>query len=256
MPLPVQLVLPNASTKLILAIPLHVSLAVAMPVLLVVGGAVHSRVMLVGQVMLGRVVSLKLIVCVQLALLPQPSVAVQVRRIMPLPVQLVLPKASTKLMSAIPLQLSVAVATPVLSVVGNVVHSSVMSVGQVMIGRVVSLKLMVCVQLALFPQRSVAVQVRRMVPRPVQLVVSKASRKLTLETPLHVSVAVALPALFVVGDTVHSRVMSLGQVMTGGVVSWKLIVCTQLVRLPQPSIAVQVRRMAPLPVQLVLLNAS
>src|SRR5438067_12842706 len=131
MPLPVQLVLPNASTKLILAIPLHVSLAVAMPVLLVVGGTVHSKVMFVGQTMLGRVVSLKLIVCVQLALLPQRSVAVQVRRIVPLPVQLVLPKASMKLIVAITVHVSLAVATPVLLVVGSVVHSSVMFVGQV-----------------------------------------------------------------------------------------------------------------------------
>src|SRR5690349_18363644 len=103
--------------KLMLAIPLHVSPAVAAPVLFVVAGVVHSRVIFVGQVILGSVVSLKLIVCTQLALLPQPSVAVQVRRIMPLPVQLVAPKASTKLILAIPLHVSLAVATPVLFVV-------------------------------------------------------------------------------------------------------------------------------------------
>src|SRR5437667_8733115 len=93
--------------------PLQVSLAVATPVLSVVGGTVHSRVMLVGQVITGATVSLKRMVCRQLALLPQASVAVQVRRIMPFPVQLVLPKASTKLMLVTALHVSLAVATPV-----------------------------------------------------------------------------------------------------------------------------------------------
>src|SRR6266705_494890 len=99
-----------------------------------------------------------------------------------------------------------------------------------------------------------AVQVRRMVALTVQLVVLNASAKLIFVTPLHVSVAVATPVLLVVGGTVHSNVRSGGQVMIGGVVSWKRIVCTQLARLPQPSIAVQVRRIVPLPVQLVVLK--
>src|SRR5438067_5662213 len=83
-------------------------------VLLVVGATVHSRVMLVGQVITGGTVSLKLIVCTQLAALPQPSIAVQVRRIVPLRVQLVPPKESRKVMLVTPLQVSVAVATPVM----------------------------------------------------------------------------------------------------------------------------------------------
>src|SRR5439155_27122146 len=195
-------------------------------------------------------VSLKVIVCRQVALLPQPSMAVQVRRTMPLPVQLVLPKASTKLMLAIPLHVSVALAIPVLLVVGRTVHSRVRSAGQVMSGSVVSLKLMVCRQAALLPQPSVAVQVRRMVPLPVQLMMSNASTKLILLTPLHVSVADAVPVLAVVGKTVHSKVMSAGQVMSGCAVSWKRMVCRHVALLPQPSVAVQVRRITPLPVQL------
>src|SRR5882724_3324471 len=73
---------------------------------------------------------------------------------------------------------------------------------------------------------------------------------------LQVSVAVATPVRFVAGATVHSRVMSAGQTITGGTVSWKLIVCTQPLLLPQASRADQVRRIAPLPVQFVLENLS
>ena len=78
-------------------------------------------------------------VCRQLALLPQPSVAVHVRKITPWPVQLVLPKLLTKLMFATPLHVSVAVATPVLLVVGGMVHSRTRSAGQVTMGALVSL---------------------------------------------------------------------------------------------------------------------
>src|SRR5437588_6131490 len=130
----------------------------------------------------GGTVSVKLIVCAQLAVLPQPSVAVQVRRIAPLPVQLVLPTTSTNVKFVIPLQASVAVATPVLLVVGDTAHSRVRLRGQVMTGGTVSLKLIVCTQLALLPQPSVAVQVRRIVLLPVQLVPPKASRKVILVT--------------------------------------------------------------------------
>src|SRR5437867_2001529 len=158
-----------------LATPLHVSVAVAVPVLLVLGATVHSRMMSAGHVIAGNVVSLKVIVCRQVALLPQASVAVQARRIMPLPVQLVLSNASTKLILITPLHVSVAKARPVLPVVGSVVHSMVMSAGQVMIGRAVSWKRMACTHVALLPQPSVAVQARRIIPLPVQLVVSNVS---------------------------------------------------------------------------------
>src|SRR5690349_6482269 len=105
--------------------PLHVSVAVAVPVLVVVGGTVHSKVMFVGQLITGAVVSWNRIACTQLARLPQPSVAVQVRKIVPLPVQLVVLNASAKLMLVTPLHVSVAVARPVLIVVAATVHSRV-----------------------------------------------------------------------------------------------------------------------------------
>jgi len=176
----------------------------------------------------GLMVSRIVIVWVQLARFPQPSVAVQVRRMDGWPVQLALPKASLKVMFATPLHVSVAVATPVLLVVVGTVHSKVMFVGQTITGGTLSLKLMVCTQLEVLPHASAAVHVRRIVPLPVQLVVLKVSTKLMLVTALHVSLAVAKPVLAVSGDTVHSSVILGGQVIMGGVVSLKRIVCTQL----------------------------
>src|SRR5437588_339635 len=106
---------------------------------------------------------------------------------------------------------------------------------------------MVCKQLELFPQPSNAVQVRKIVPLPVQLVVPNASTKLRFVTSLQEFVALAEPALVVVGNTVHSRVMFARQTTTGGTESLKLMVCKQVELLPQPSNAVQVRRIIPLP---------
>ena len=155
--------------------------------------------------------------------MPQPSVAIQVRRIVPFPVQLVTPRASTKPILVTPLQESVAVAEPVLLVVGGIVHSSVMSGGQVIAGPTLSLKLIVCRQVELLPQPSVAVQVRSIIGFPVQLFEPKTSLKIMFLTPLQESVAVAAPVLLVVAVTEHSKVRSAGQVITGGVVSWKVI---------------------------------
>src|SRR2546426_6927707 len=96
--LPVQLAVPSASTKVMDLTPLHSSVAVAAPVLLVVAAAVHSRVMSAGQVIIGATVPLKSIICVQVLLLPQLSSAVHVRVIDRLPVQFAGSSVSTKLM--------------------------------------------------------------------------------------------------------------------------------------------------------------
>jgi hypothetical protein len=233
--LPLQGALESLSTKVMLATALHVAVAVATPVMLVVGATVHSSVMSSGQTMLGGTVSLKLMVCTHPLLLPQASWADQVRRIVALPVQLVLDSLSTKLMFVTALHVSVAVATPVMFVVGETVHSSVISAGQTIAGGTVSLKLMVCTQPLLFPQESWADQVRRIIPLPAQFVVDSLSTKLMFVTALHVSVAVATPVMFVVGETVHSNVISAGQTIVGGTVSLKLMVCTQPLLFPQES---------------------
>src|ERR1051326_4113820 len=176
--------------------------------------------------MVGGVVSRTEMLCKQLAVFPQPSVAVQVRVITLLEAQILL-TASLKL-TVTALQESWAVAVPV--AVGAVFapHGNSRSEGHVMVGFTVSRKLMLCTQLLLLPQRSVAVQVRRTVRFPVQFVAPRLSAKVIVANPLHGSVAVATPVILVVVGAVHSRVMSAGQVITGGTLSLKLMVCRQV----------------------------
>src|SRR6266498_168641 len=72
---------------------LQASCAVATPQALVLVSAGHSRIWFGGQVMVGLRVSRTVVVCRQEALLPQSSVAVQVRAITLVPAQLILVKS-------------------------------------------------------------------------------------------------------------------------------------------------------------------
>ena len=58
---------------------------------------------------------------------------------------------------------------------------------------------------------------------------------------LQASVAVATPVLVVLVSAGQSNVMSIGQVITGLVVSWTVIIWSQLLLLPQASTANHVR---------------
>src|ERR1051326_2425212 len=100
---------------------LQASCAVATPVTLVRVSAGHSRVRLTGQVMVGWSVSRTVMVWTQLELLPQPSVAVQVRAITLVPLQFVLTRSVELMVTA--LQVSCAVAMPVAFVVVFAGHS-------------------------------------------------------------------------------------------------------------------------------------
>src|SRR3989442_14648726 len=91
----------------------QLSVAVAAPVVAVLVEAPHCRSTLTGQVITGAVVSTKLICCVQLLALPQPSVAVQMRSTPVWWVQLAGVVLSLKVRAGLPPQLSVAVAAPV-----------------------------------------------------------------------------------------------------------------------------------------------
>ncbi len=66
-------------------------------------------------------------------------------------------------------QVSEPVATPVEAELVSPVHSTVASAGQMIDGGVVSVTVMVCGQLELLPQLSIAVQVRVIVKFPTQL---------------------------------------------------------------------------------------
>jgi len=87
---------------------------------------------------------------------PQASVAVQVRVMFGWPGQLPGAVASVKVIVGVPPQLSVAVAVPVFEGSVEAPQASSLSPGQVIVGAVVSFTVMVCVQVALFPQASVA----------------------------------------------------------------------------------------------------
>src|SRR5437764_14065056 len=112
------------------------SWAVATPVLFVVVSAGHSNTTFVGQVIVGGFVSVTVIVCNALVLLPQASVAVQVRAMTLVAPQLVV-TTSLKLM-AIALQVSWAMAIPVLFVLVSAGHSKTMFSGRVRAGAVLS----------------------------------------------------------------------------------------------------------------------
>src|SRR5437899_3282745 len=90
---------------------LQPSVAVAIPVTLVRVSAGQSRVRLGGAAIVGGVMSRTVMVCRAEALLPQLSVAVQVRAMTLVPPQLLLMESLKVMVTA--LQPSVAVATPV-----------------------------------------------------------------------------------------------------------------------------------------------
>src|SRR6266542_204384 len=90
---------------------------------------------------------------------------------------------------------------------------------------------------------SVAVQVRVMTPVLPQPG-AKASVWLIVTVP-HVSLPVASPVPTGLVSPVHSTVVSDGTVRLGLVVSTIVIVCTQVFKLSQSSVAVQVRVMTP-----------
>src|SRR5437899_12146565 len=114
---------------------LHVSWAVATPVLLVEVSAGHSSTRFVGQVMTGPVVSRTVMVWTHEAKLPQASVAVQVRAMIFVPLQLLV--TESEYITVTGLHVSLAVATPVTLVVVMAGHSRTKSGGQVIVGRAV-----------------------------------------------------------------------------------------------------------------------
>src|SRR5438067_1385908 len=103
------------------------------------------------------------------------------------------------------LQVSVAVATPVLFVLVLAGHSKTIFVGQVMRGVVVSRTVIVCVQLVVLPQRSVAVQVRKMIFAPPQVLLI-VSLEVIVRCP-QMPWAVATPVTFVRVSAGHSKVI-------------------------------------------------
>jgi hypothetical protein len=116
---------------------------------------------------------------------------------------------------------------------------TVISAGQLRIAAVVSTTVMVWTQLRRLLQESVAVQVRVITPLLAQAATKVSENAIT--TGPQPDVPVAMPVASGLVELPHSTVTSAGQVMLRAVGSTKAMLCTQLIELPQASVAVQVR---------------
>jgi hypothetical protein len=176
----------------------------------------HSTVVSAGTPLsVGAVVSTTVMTWSPLVLLPQSSVAVQVRVMV-----FVLPQAATSLsldvIVTLP-QASLPVALPVAAGLVSPVHSTVASAGTVKLGAVVSTTVITWSPLVLLPQSSVAVHVRVIV-----FVLPQAATSLSLDvivTLPQASLPVALPVEAGLVSSVHSTVASAGTLRLGAVVS-------------------------------------
>lgn len=98
--------------------------------------------------------------------------------------------------------------------------------------------IMVLLQLDVLPQSSTAVQVLVTLYSCGQAPGTVASEKVMFTNASHASIDVGVP-----NDGVDQHSIGLtttGHVITGGVLSWMLIVALQLEELPQSSVAIQV----------------
>jgi hypothetical protein len=118
----------------------------------------HSTVLAGTHTIVGGVLSTVVTVWLQLAVLPQASVACQVRVAVKVPPQCpaVLVTLPTMLIVTLP-QVSLAVGASKLQAVA---HSAVLSAAQAIVGGVVSFTVTVWLQVLLLPQVSLALQVR------------------------------------------------------------------------------------------------
>ncbi len=155
------------SVKVMVGVGSHISVAVADPVVVGAVLVVQPMVTLIGHVITGGTLSVRVIICVQQAELPLSSVAFQVRLILyPNPQSLDATVTSVCVMVGVASQKSVAVAVPVLA--GSVlpVQETVTFPGQDMIGGVLSFTITLYWQMRVLPQGSVAFMVMRVVPTP------------------------------------------------------------------------------------------
>src|SRR6185503_855747 len=204
----------------------------------------QSMVVLGAQEMLGAAMSCTEMVWEHVAVLPQSSVAVQVRLMayLILPPMAQLPgRFSSEWVRLTPPQRSLASGSGKLGMFGQ---SIVLSGAQEMLGAAMSRTEMVWEQVAVLPQSSVAVQVRLManliLPPMAQLPGRFSSEWLRL-TPPHRSLATGSGKT---GMSGQSMVVLGAQEMLGAAVSRTEMVWEQVAVLPQSSVAVQVRLMA------------
>jgi len=144
-------------------------------------------------------------------------------------------------MSGVTSQLSVEVAVPVLE--GSVLslHWMVTSVGQVIDGGVLSVTVIIWLQVFIFPQASVDFQVLVIKYFCGHDPVVITSLKVIIGEPSQLSVEVAEPVFAGRVLSVHWRVTSAGQVITGSILSLTKMVWLQVFIFPQASVLFHVR---------------
>src|SRR6186997_1084772 len=220
-----------ASVEVIDTLP-HASLAVGVPKLGVKG---HSMVAATGtEVNTGAVLSVTVIVCDAVAVLPHASVAINVLvRVYSL-AQVPGALASVEVIDTVP-HASLAVGVPNDGVSG---HSMVAATGtEVNTGAVLSSTVITCEAVAVLPHASVAINVLVRVYSLAHVPGSDASLVVMFTLP-HASLAVAVPNDGVSG---HSMVAAAGtEVNTGAVLSSTVITCEAVAVLPHASVAINV----------------
>jgi hypothetical protein len=185
----------------------------------------------------GATVSFTLIVCDTEDEFPQVSVNVQVLTITKELAQAPGVVTSTPKAEIAPVQASVAVSV---TLAGTSVAQATFTVAGAVgtTGAVTSWIVMVCVAVAAFPHTSVAVQVLITVDEPAQAPGVVASRKVNVTFPPQASVAVGVAKAGTAGQLIVDGAGS--GAITGGVVSWTIIDCVAVAKLPQASVAVHV----------------
>src|SRR5687767_11096151 len=221
--------------------------------------ASHDTVAFAGQVITGGVLSSTVIVWLHVAELPQSSVTVCVRVMVPPHA----PPTSGPVLQAyvrVASQRSEADAPGNASNAAKLIghagtsasHDTVIFVGHVITGGVLSSTIIVWLHVAELPQSSVTVCVRVIVPPhppptsgPVlQAYVRVGSQRSVAPAPGNASNAAKLTGHAGTSAT-HETVTFVGHVMTGGVLSSTVIVWLHVAELPQSSVTVCVRVIVP-----------
>ena len=181
-------------------------------------------------------ISCTTIVPLQVAVLPQSSVAVHVLLTLYVPVQVPGVVRSEKVMATVKSHASVAVGGVKTGVAGQLIGD--VCVTQVMVGGVISCTTTVPLQVAVLPQSSVAVHVLLTLYVPVQVPGVVRSEKVTATVRSHASVAVGGKKAGKAGQAIG--VTCVAHVIVGGVISCTTIVELQVAEFKQSSVAVHV----------------
>jgi hypothetical protein len=195
---PAQLPCNVVSAEVISTDPSHASVAVAVMNTGVAGQ--FTGVTCDTQVIMGFVLSTTVIVRLQVAAFPQSSVPFHVRVTLYIPAQLPCNVVSVAVISTNKSQASVAVAVMNTGVAGQ--FTGVTCDTQVIVGGVLSRTVIVRLQVAAFPQTSVAVHVRVTLYVPAQLPCNVVSVAVISTNKSQASVAVAVMNTGVAGQLI------------------------------------------------------